>query len=130
MSMAIFGAITAGLKGLGSLKNWRDSKGAAAETAALAKKNAQLQRAENAEIERRQGRSDKQYKGEATARRYASGYSSTNVGGSGDTYLAAVDVEQAAQMEWLKESGESKAKLIEEQGQIQAGNIRSVVWYW
>jgi len=123
MSFAVFAGVTSAVRGVGSIKNYRDSKDAAAETDALAKKNAQLQRAENAEVERRQVRTDAQVMGEAKARRYASGYSS-EAGTSGDMYNNAVEVEQARQMTWLKESGESKAQLIEQQGSIAAGNIR------
>lgn len=124
MSIAIFSAVTAGARAIGSIRNSRDMNDAADATDALAKKNAQLQRAENTEVERRQGRKDVQLMGEANARRYASGYSAENVGGSSDTYLVAVEAEQATQMDWLRQSGESKAQLIEEQGRIQSGNLR------
>ena len=85
---------------------------AADEAKEIAEMNADRERAESAEEARRAQKQADRTNSLARARAAASGIA----GESSDMYLAALEDEQQREVDWIRTSGSSRAKIIEKEG--------------
>ncbi len=108
--------------GAGQLFSAYQKNKAAGQTKKIAKMNADLVRAESAEEERRLRKEIQKTEGMTKAMSAASGVQMT---GSRDLAVSDMERENIAQLNWLKKSGESRAKSVLAGGDIQASQLKS-----
>jgi len=106
-------AISAGL----SLFGAGESKEAGRQARRIGGMNADAQRAETGEELRRMGKQHRFTEGAARATAAASGFSQRK-GDSQASYISSMISEHARQREWTRKSGESKAKILEQGGEL------------
>ena len=127
MSAIVAGAVAAapyiqmGLAALGGIGRRKGNK--AAEKAQ--KKQAQQIRETTAEAARRMERGQDRQLGETKAGVYASG---VGMSGSSEAYVLDMQAEQARELQWLKDAGESRAKAVEKGASVgrQTGRFKNL----
>lgn len=131
--MAILTAIAIGgaaIKGVGSIRDSRAQKSAAAEGRAIAESNALLLEKQNQETERRAARDIKQVEGEIRARSYASGVGAGGV--NQELVISSIVDENARQFDWLKLSGEEAVNAVRINADFQQSmaeaQARATMW--
>ena len=114
----IAAGVTIGSSILGGVGRLRGNK----QAEAAARQQADLVRQTTAEAARRMERGQERQLGEATAGVYASGI---HMSGSSEAYVRDMQAEQARELQWLKDAGESRAQAIEDGAAVrrQTGRI-------
>ena len=127
MSAIVAGAVAAapyiqmGLAAVGGIGRRRGNK----EQEKAQKKQAQQIRKTTDEMARRMERGQERQLGETKAGVYASGI---NMSGSSEAYVLDMQAEQARELAWLKDAGESRARAAEKGADVQrqAGRFQNI----
>lgn len=112
--MSVFG-------GIGEYQSGKEMKKLAAEQELMAQENEQLERRELEEGLRRQRNANAQLRGAAQARAAASG---ARVEGSAQNYLDYLQTEQAREVNWMQDAGESRIRLNKQAALNEAKALR------
>lgn len=110
------------LAAAGSLYGMSESNKAAGQSKKISRLNASLSRSESKEEARRLTREISQTEGMAKAMSAASG---VTMAGSRKLAIDEVTKENRLQLDWLKEAGRQKEKVILAGGAIQSGQLKT-----
>ena len=121
MAIGAMLAIGAGLKTAGAISGKRAADQAAGLEEQIAAENAARERAETEEAVRRASTAYEKMESATKARSAAS-----SLGGkSKSTYLKSMRASNQEDLNWMKESGESRASIIEREGAGRAATTRA-----
>jgi len=107
--------------GIGEYQSGKDMKKLAVEQELMAQENEQLERRELEEGLRRQKNANAQLRGTAQAKAAASG---ARIEGSTQGYLDYLQTEQAREINWMQDAGESRIRLNKQAALNEAKALR------